>query len=148
MNGRGAEALRRAGVVVESGLHGGEAAELNPGIPQAHALRPAVGRVKLAMSLDGRTALANGVSQWITGPAAREDVQHWRARSSAILTGIGTVLADDPRLDVRLPDLPSGRPRPQPLRVVIDARLQTPAGARLLTGGRRRFDRRSTSRRQ
>jgi diaminohydroxyphosphoribosylaminopyrimidine deaminase/5-amino-6-(5-phosphoribosylamino)uracil reductase len=87
------------------------------------------------MSLDGRTALANGASQWITGPAAREDVQHWRARSSAILTGIGTVLADDPRLDVRLPDPTSGRTRPQPLRVVLDARLQTPLGARMLTGG-------------
>ncbi len=93
-------------------------------------------RVKLAMSLDGRTALANGASQWITGPAAREDVQHWRARSSAILTGIGTVLADDPRLDVRLPDPPSGRPRSQPLRVVLDARLQTPPAAKMLvTGG-------------
>ena len=61
-------------------------------------------RVKLAMSLDGRTALANGASRWITGEAARTDVQHWRARSSAVLTGVGTVLADDPRLDVRLPD--------------------------------------------
>jgi diaminohydroxyphosphoribosylaminopyrimidine deaminase / 5-amino-6-(5-phosphoribosylamino)uracil reductase len=92
-------------------------------------------RVKLAMSLDGRTALANGASQWITGPAAREDVQRWRARSSAILTGIGTVLADDPRLDVRLADPPSGRRRLQPLRVVLDARLQTPPSARMLTTG-------------
>ena len=126
VSGRGAEALRRAGVVVESGLMAAQAAELNPGFLQRmRSGRPWV-RVKLAMSLDGRTALANGASQWITGPAAREDVQHWRARSSAILTGIGTVLADDPRLDVRLPDLPSGRPRPQPLRVVLDARLQTP----------------------
>ena len=65
--------------------------------------RPLV-RVKLAMSLDGRTALASGASRWITGEAARADVQHWRARSSAVLTGVGTVLADDPRLDVRLPD--------------------------------------------
>jgi diaminohydroxyphosphoribosylaminopyrimidine deaminase/5-amino-6-(5-phosphoribosylamino)uracil reductase len=135
VSGRGAEALRRAGMVVESGLMAAEAAELNPGfLKRMRAGRPWV-RVKLAMSLDGRTALANGASQWITGRAAREDVQHWRARSSAILTGIGTVLADDPRLDVRLPDLPSGRPRPQPMRVVLDARLQTPAEARLLTAG-------------
>ena len=135
VSGRGAEALRRAGVAVESGLLAAEAAELNPGfLKRMRTGRPWV-RVKLAMSLDGRTALANGASQWITGPAAREDVQHWRARSSAILTGIGTVLADDPRLDVRLPDPPSGRPRLQPLRVVLDARLQTPPGAKILTVG-------------
>ncbi len=135
VSGRGAEALRRAGVAVEPGLLAAEAAELNPGfLKRMRTGRPWV-RVKLAMSLDGRTALANGASQWITGPAAREDVQHWRARSSAILTGIGTVLADDPRLDVRLPDPPSGRPRLQPLRVVLDARLQTPPGAKILTVG-------------
>jgi diaminohydroxyphosphoribosylaminopyrimidine deaminase/5-amino-6-(5-phosphoribosylamino)uracil reductase len=135
VSGRGAEALRRAGLIVESGLMAAGAAELNPGfLKRMRSGRPWV-RVKLAMSLDGRTALANGASQWITGPAAREDVQHWRARSSAILTGIGTVLADDPRLDVRLPELPSGRPRLQPLRVIVDARLQTPPGARMLTTG-------------
>jgi diaminohydroxyphosphoribosylaminopyrimidine deaminase/5-amino-6-(5-phosphoribosylamino)uracil reductase len=135
VSGRGAEALRGAGVAVESGLMAAEAAEINPGfLKRMRSGRPWV-RVKLAMSLDGRTALANGESRWITGPLAREDVQHWRAQSSAILTGIGTVLADDPRLDVRLPDPPSG-PRPQPLRVVLDARLQTPPGARLLAGGR------------
>lgn len=136
VSGRGAEALRRAGLVVESGLMAAEATELNIGfLKRMRTGRPWV-RVKLAMSLDGRTALASGASQWITGPAAREDVQRWRARSSAILTGIGTVLADDPRLDVRLPDPPSGRPRPQPLRVVLDARLQTPPAAKMLaTGG-------------
>lgn len=135
VSGRGAEALRRAGVLVESGLMAAEAADINPGfLKRMRSGRPWV-TVKLAMSLDGRTALANGESQWITGPAAREDVQHWRARSSAILTGIGTVLADDPRLDVRLPDSPSGRARPQPLRVVLDARLQTPPSARMLTTG-------------
>jgi diaminohydroxyphosphoribosylaminopyrimidine deaminase / 5-amino-6-(5-phosphoribosylamino)uracil reductase len=135
VRGRGAEALRRAAIVVGSGLLAAEAAELNPGfLKRMRTGRPWV-RVKLAMSLDGRTALANGTSQWITGPAAREDVQYWRARSSAILTGIGTVLADDPRLDVRLPDPPSGRPRLQPLRVVLDARLQTPPGAKMLTVG-------------
>lgn len=136
VSGRGAEALRQAGVGVHSGLMAAEAAELNPGfLKRMRRGRPWV-RVKLAMSLDGRTALANGESQWITGSAAREDVQHWRAQSSAILTGIGTVLADDPRLDVRLPAPPAGGPRPQPLRVVLDARLQTPPGARMLgTGG-------------
>ena len=82
-------------------------------------------RVKLAMSLDGRTALANGTSQWITGEAAREDVQRWRARSSAVLTGVGTVLADDPRLDVRLAPAAGGERR-QPLRVVLDTHLRTP----------------------
>lgn len=132
VSGRGAEALRRAGMAVDSGLLAAQAAELNPGfLKRMRSGRPWV-RVKLAMSLDGRTALATGASQWITGPAAREDVQHWRARSSAIMTGIGTVLADDPRLDVRLPDPPGGRSRPQPLRVVLDARLQTPPLARML----------------
>ncbi len=136
VSGRGAEGLRRASMVVESGLMAAEAAELNPGfLKRMRTGRPWV-RVKLAMSLDGRTALANGASQWITGPAAREDVQNWRARSSAILTAIGTVLADDPRLDVRLPEPASGRPRLQPLRVVLDARLQTPPAAKMLaTGG-------------
>lgn len=136
VSGQGAEALRRAGMAVESGLLAREAAALNPGfLKRMRSGRPWV-TVKLAMSLDGRTALASGASQWITGSAAREDVQHWRARSSAILTGIGTVLADDPRLDVRLPDPPFGRSRRQPLRVVLDARLRTPPSARMLaTGG-------------
>jgi diaminohydroxyphosphoribosylaminopyrimidine deaminase/5-amino-6-(5-phosphoribosylamino)uracil reductase len=132
VSGRGAEALRRAGVAVDSGLMATEAAELNAGfLKRMRSGRPWV-TVKLAMSLDGRTALANGASQWITGPAAREDVQLWRARSSAILTGIGTILADDPRLDVRLSQPRGGRPRLQPLRVVLDTRLQMPVNAQLL----------------
>jgi diaminohydroxyphosphoribosylaminopyrimidine deaminase/5-amino-6-(5-phosphoribosylamino)uracil reductase len=132
VSGQGAEALRRAGVLVESGLLEAEAADLNPGfLKRMRSGRPWV-TVKLAMSLDGRTALASGESQWITGPAAREDVHLWRARSSAILTGIGTVLADDPRLDVRLPNPPAGGARRQPLRVVLDPGLRTPAHARLL----------------
>ena len=131
VDGRGAERLRAAGIEVESGLMQSEAAELNAGfIKRAAHGRPWV-RLKLAMSLDGRTALANGASQWITGEAAREDVQRWRARSSAVLTGIGTVLADDPRLDVRL-RMP--RPRP-PLRVVLDGALRTPPDARLFESG-------------
>jgi len=130
--GKGAAALQEAGIRVESGLMETEAAELNIGyLGRIRDGRPWL-RLKLAMSLDGRTALANGVSQWITGEEARVDVQHWRARSSAILTGAGTVLSDDPRLDVRLPP----EDRRQPMRVILDSRLRTPPGARLLqTGG-------------
>jgi diaminohydroxyphosphoribosylaminopyrimidine deaminase / 5-amino-6-(5-phosphoribosylamino)uracil reductase len=130
VDGRGAAALREAGIVVEAGLLEQEAIELNAGFfRRMRQGRPLV-RVKLAMSLDGRTALASGESRWITGEAARLDVHRWRARSSAVLTGVGTVLADDPRLDVRLP--PEGdAPRRQPLRVVLDTRLRTPEKARL-----------------
>ncbi len=132
VNGRGAQTLRNAGIPVASGLLEQEAAQLNPGfLKRMRTGRPWV-RLKLAMSLDGRTALASGASQWITGEAAREDVQHWRARSSAILTGIGTLLSDDPRLDVRLPEPPSG-PRPKPVRVVLDSRLRTPPDARIFS---------------
>jgi diaminohydroxyphosphoribosylaminopyrimidine deaminase / 5-amino-6-(5-phosphoribosylamino)uracil reductase len=136
VNGRGDAALRAAGILVEAGLLEADAVELNAGfIKRMQSGTPLV-RVKLAMSLDGRTALANGESRWITGVAARDDVQHWRARSSAVLTGVGTVLSDDPRLDVRLPAEAEGRGRRQPLRVVLDTQLRTPADARLLgTGG-------------
>jgi len=100
--GRGIEKLRAAGIAVDTGLLRDEARELNCGFfSRIERGRPFV-RVKLAMSLDGRTALANGESKWITGEAARADVQRWRARSSAILTGSGTVLADNPHLTVRL----------------------------------------------
>jgi diaminohydroxyphosphoribosylaminopyrimidine deaminase/5-amino-6-(5-phosphoribosylamino)uracil reductase len=127
VSGRGAEQLRTAGIVVDSGLMQREAVELNAGFfMRMRDGRPWV-RLKLAMSLDGRTALANGQSQWLTGEAAREDVQHWRARSAALLTGIGTVLADDPRLTVRLP---AERARP-PLRVVLDSALRLSPAARL-----------------
>jgi diaminohydroxyphosphoribosylaminopyrimidine deaminase / 5-amino-6-(5-phosphoribosylamino)uracil reductase len=134
VNGQGAHALRLAGVEVEAGLNAAEARELNAGfIKRMQQGRPWL-RLKLAMSLDGRTALANGESQWITSEAAREDVQRWRARSSAVLTGVGTVLADDPRLNVRLPS-EDGQERQQPLIVVLDSRLRTPAAARLFGGG-------------
>jgi diaminohydroxyphosphoribosylaminopyrimidine deaminase/5-amino-6-(5-phosphoribosylamino)uracil reductase len=124
--GRGAEALRRVGIEVAKGLMAAEAEEAHAGyLMRRRAGRPFV-RVKVGMSLDGRTALADGSSKWITGEAAREDVQQWRARSAAVLTGVGTVLADDPRLDVRI----SGTWR-QPLRVVLDRNLRTPATARL-----------------
>ena len=115
--------MRAAGIAVQIGLLRDEARELNVGFFQRiETGRPFV-RVKLAMSLDGRTALASGESKWITGEAARADVQHWRARSSAIVTGIGTVLADDPALTVRWLD----REFRPPLRVVLDsaARLST-----------------------
>jgi diaminohydroxyphosphoribosylaminopyrimidine deaminase/5-amino-6-(5-phosphoribosylamino)uracil reductase len=126
VNGEGAKALHRAGITVQSGLMEAEATALNAGfIKRMQHGRPWV-RVKSAMSLDGRTALANGESQWITGEAARDDVQRLRARSSAILTGIGTLLADDPQLTVRI----GGEAR-QPLRVILDTRLRTPPGARL-----------------
>src|ERR1700758_2025894 len=104
VSGRGAARLKDAGIAVEAGLLADQAAELNAGfMKRMRTGRRWVG-VRLAASLDGRTALANGESRWISGEAAREDVQRWRARSSAVLTGIGTVLADDPRLNVRLPD--------------------------------------------
>jgi diaminohydroxyphosphoribosylaminopyrimidine deaminase / 5-amino-6-(5-phosphoribosylamino)uracil reductase len=132
VNGRGEAVLRAAGVTVESGLMQQEAAELNVGFMQRMRTgRPWV-RVKLAMSLDGRTALESGLSQWLTGPAAREDVHRWRARSSAIMTGVSTVLADDPRLNVRLPEEGASEQRP-PLRVVLDGALRTPPEARLFT---------------
>jgi diaminohydroxyphosphoribosylaminopyrimidine deaminase / 5-amino-6-(5-phosphoribosylamino)uracil reductase len=135
VSGRGDELLRQAGIAVESGLMEAEAVDLNIGYMKRRTYgRPWV-RLKLAMSLDGRTALANGASQWITGEAARNDVQHWRARSSAVMTGVGTVLADDPRLDVRLPpEKPEDEPW-QPLRVVLDTKLRTPTDSRLFTTG-------------
>jgi len=135
VDGGGAAALRAAGIVVETGLLEEEAVELNAGFfSRMRRGRPLV-RVKLAMSLDGRTALADGESRWITGEAARQDVHRWRARSSAVLTGVGTVLADDPRLDVRLPDEAGAAPRRQPLRIVLDTQLRTPPQARLFDAG-------------
>lgn len=128
--GRGIEKLRAAGIAVETGLLRDAARELNIGFfSRIERQRPWV-RVKLAMSLDGRTALGNGESKWITGEAARADVQRWRARSSAILTGSGTVLADNPRLTVRLDD----QPFTPPLRVVLDRHLRTPVGSHVLDG--------------
>ncbi len=127
--GQGLAMLRAAGIAVDVGLMRGPARELNRGFfSRIERGRPWV-RLKQAMSLDGRTALADGRSQWITGPEARADNMRWRARASAIMTGIGTVLADDPRLTVRLSD---DRPFAPPLRVVLDSRLRTPPGARVL----------------
>jgi diaminohydroxyphosphoribosylaminopyrimidine deaminase / 5-amino-6-(5-phosphoribosylamino)uracil reductase len=128
--GRGFATLRKVGVRVDSGLLAAEAAALNAGfISRMGRGRPRV-TVKLGASLDGRTAMASGESQWITGAAAREDVQRLRGESCAIVTGIGTVLADDPRLDLRLPEtLTLGR---QPLRVVLDGGLRLSPRARIL----------------
>lgn len=129
VSGRGAAALRAAGIDVASGLMAAEAEAINEGfLMRMRRGRPFV-RVKLGASIDGRIALANGTSKWITSEAARNDVQRWRARSSAVLTGIGTVLADDPQLNVRLP----GTQR-QPLRVVLDRNRRTPASAKILDG--------------
>jgi len=131
VNGRGMARLRDVGIEVACGLMRAEARELNVGFfSRIERGRPFV-RVKLAMSIDGRTALANGESKWITSEAAREDVQRWRARSSAILTGSGTVLADNPRLTARLPGDREGVP---PTRVLLDASLRTPADAYVLDG--------------
>ncbi|QAU25424.1 bifunctional diaminohydroxyphosphoribosylaminopyrimidine deaminase/5-amino-6-(5-phosphoribosylamino)uracil reductase RibD [Dyella sp. M7H15-1] len=130
VDGRGVERLRAAGIAVETGLLHEAARELNIGFfSRIERRRPWV-RVKLAMSLDGRTALADGESRWITGEAARADVQRWRARSSVVLTGSGTVLADNPRLTVRLRQ-ESFTP---PLRVVLDRHLRTPVGSHVLDG--------------
>jgi diaminohydroxyphosphoribosylaminopyrimidine deaminase/5-amino-6-(5-phosphoribosylamino)uracil reductase len=127
--GSGLAALRQAGIEVSSGLLAAEAAQLNPGfVKRMRSGLPWV-RCKLAMSLDGRTAMASGESRWITGEAARRDVQRLRARSSAVLTGIGTVLADDPSMNVRLDD--TGELH-QPWRVVLDSQLRMPAAARML----------------
>lgn len=130
VSGRGIARLRAAGLSVETGLLEAEARELNIGfISRMTRGRPWL-RLKAAATLDGKTALTNGISQWITGPAARRDGHRWRARACAVLTGIGTVLADDPRLDVR--EVPCER---QPWRVVIDSRLETPPEAKVLDGG-------------
>lgn len=128
--GRGIELLTLAGIRVDVGLMEAAARELNIGfVSRMTRGRPWV-RLKTASSLDGKTALLNGESKWITGEAARQDVQHWRARSCAILTGVGTVLADDPQMSLRLADATR-----QPLRVVVDSQLRTPVSAKILQGG-------------
>jgi diaminohydroxyphosphoribosylaminopyrimidine deaminase/5-amino-6-(5-phosphoribosylamino)uracil reductase len=130
VSGRGAERLRAAGVVVDvlppDSAQARSARELNIGFFSRMVRQTPWVRMKMAASLDGVTALNNGVSQWITGEAARADGHAWRARAGAVLTGIGTVLEDDPMLDVRM--VPTGR---QPHLVVVDSRLETPLNARL-----------------
>lgn len=130
VSGQGLARLRAAGIAVRGPVLEEQARALNPGFIQRMTLGRPWMRCKLAMSLDGRTAMASGESFWITGEAARADVQHWRARSCAIVTGISTILQDDPALTVRDPSF-GDNPR-QPLRVVVDSRLRTPEGARVL----------------
>jgi diaminohydroxyphosphoribosylaminopyrimidine deaminase/5-amino-6-(5-phosphoribosylamino)uracil reductase len=126
----GGAKLAAAGVAFEHGLMEAEARELNIGFfSRVTRGRPWV-RMKIAATLDGRTALADGRSQWITGAEARKDGHRWRARACAVLTGYGTIKADDPRLTVREVQTPR-----QPLRVVVDSRLETPETAKILEGG-------------
>lgn len=127
--GKGFALLQQAGIETQCGLMEAEANALNPGfVSRMTRKRPWV-RMKIAASLDGKTALNNGASQWITGEAARRDGHRFRARSCAVLTGIGTVLADDPQLGVRHVETTR-----QPLRVVVDSRLEIPINAKLLCG--------------
>jgi diaminohydroxyphosphoribosylaminopyrimidine deaminase / 5-amino-6-(5-phosphoribosylamino)uracil reductase len=128
--GNGLAVLEKAGVEVQAGVMAAAAEQLNCGFVKRMRTGLPWVRLKLAMSLDGRTALASGESRWITGEHARADVHRLRARSSAILTGIDTVLADDPSLNVRL-ESAVGEVR-QPVRVVLDSRLRMPASAQLL----------------
>jgi diaminohydroxyphosphoribosylaminopyrimidine deaminase/5-amino-6-(5-phosphoribosylamino)uracil reductase len=125
--GKGLERLRQAGVQVQVGLLADEAREINIGFLSRMVRGTPWVRLKVAASLDGITALPNGVSQWITSDAARADGHQWRARACAVLTGLGTVRADDPQLTVRAVDTPR-----QPIRIVVDSRLELPATARLL----------------
>jgi diaminohydroxyphosphoribosylaminopyrimidine deaminase / 5-amino-6-(5-phosphoribosylamino)uracil reductase len=128
--GQGVSRLLAAGIDVRVGLMSEATRELNIGFwSRMTRGRPWV-RMKIAASLDGKTALANGRSPWITGPDARRDGHAWRARACAVLTGIGTVRDDDPQLTVR--DVPTTR---QPLRIVVDSRLEVPLSARVLVGG-------------
>jgi diaminohydroxyphosphoribosylaminopyrimidine deaminase / 5-amino-6-(5-phosphoribosylamino)uracil reductase len=125
--GSGATRLREHGISVAGGLMAAACEALNPGYVRRMRTGMPFVRVKLAASLDGHTALASGESRWITSKEARRDAQGFRARSSAIVTGVGTILADDPALNVRLDD--SDR---QPLRVVLDSQLRTPPDARVI----------------
>lgn len=126
VSGQGLARLRAAGVRVDIGLGEDASRELNPGFIKRMTTGLPWVRLKIAASLDGQTALLNGESQWITREPARQDGHAWRARACAVLTGIGTVLEDDPKLDVRLVDTPR-----QPTLVVVDSRLETPPAAAL-----------------
>lgn len=126
VNGNGHQRLQQAGIEVQSGLMEKAATEINCGFIKRMRVGSPWVRIKLAQSMDGHIALSNGSSQWISGPESRADVQNWRARSDAILTGVGTVLADDPSLNVR--KTTTAR---QPTRVIIDSHWRTPVNAGL-----------------
>lgn len=130
--GQGLARLRAAGIAVTLGPGAAQSRELNIGFFSRMLRRTPWVRLKVAASLDGRTALDNGASQWITSPPARADGHAWRARADVILTGIGTVRDDDPRLDVRLATV-----HRQPRLVVVDSRLETPPQARLFDAARK-----------
>ena len=134
VSGHGFARLRAAGIEVEVGPGAAESRELNIGFFSRMIRKTPWVRMKVAASLDGQTALLNGQSQWITGDAARADGHVWRATSCAVLTGIGTVLADNPRLDVRLAETTR-----QPHVVIVDSKLETPLDAHILGAGRARF---------
>jgi len=129
VNGRGLAKLRAAGIEVDVGLCLDEALEINPGFVARMRRGTPWTWLKLAASLDGRSALHNGMSQWITGSEARADGHHWRARSCVVITGMGTVLADDPQLNVREVATPR-----QPRKAVVDGRFAIPENARLFDG--------------
>ncbi len=130
--GQGIKRLQAHGILVEIGLYEKQACALNAGFISRMTRQLPYVRSKIAASLDGRTALKNGKSQWITSEAARLDVQHWRAQSCAIITGIGTVLHDNPSMTVRLDNLPLTHAVRQPLRVIVDSHLQTPVDCKML----------------
>jgi diaminohydroxyphosphoribosylaminopyrimidine deaminase / 5-amino-6-(5-phosphoribosylamino)uracil reductase len=130
VSGQGFERLRAAGIEVEVGPGAAESRELNIGFFSRMIRKTPWVRMKIAASLDGTTALANGQSQWITSPEARTDGHAWRARACAVLTGIGTLLQDDPQLDVRLVETPR-----QPYRIIVDSLLQTPPSANIFKAG-------------
>ena len=132
--GQGFARLRAAGIAVDIGPGAAESRELNIGFFSRMIRQTPWVRLKIAASLDGQTALENGASQWITSEPARADGHAWRARACAVLTGIGTVLEDDPRLDVRLVDTPR-----QPHLVLVDSRLETPLNAKLFIPGRQLY---------
>jgi diaminohydroxyphosphoribosylaminopyrimidine deaminase/5-amino-6-(5-phosphoribosylamino)uracil reductase len=131
VSGQGLERLRAAGIEVDCGALEGEARDLNIGFVRRMQFGSPWVRMKIAATLDGKTALENGVSQWITGPQARRDGHAWRARACALLTGIGTVKEDDPLLTVR--DVPTSR---QPPRIVVDSRMEIDLEAKILSQGK------------